>query len=556
MTADIVGMSSHSEIVEQNEWFAACLELRRCFVARESPSPELAARVVRAEQAKRDRQAADPDCAHNVLARAFGLSVTQLELVWLSVALATDAEVQSRAAELGLATNEIEIEAARQIIYGSGLRADALDELCESATPFRLGLLERTDAGKSNTPFGKQTWACSRRLLTWLFGGRGCAPELARFASCPSDAKALSELHLPAASIGSARSAVVRRRAIVVASGSPSLGRRTLLRAAASDANIAILEVDAKQLAKEHEQLARQLKLIARECKLLERVPLVRDIDKLVDDHDQTRVDMVGRELVAELDGLVLVTCGTQRPAMRWDRSCVVVEVKPPTSLQRGAFWLECLGQGTEDDAQFLAGNYPLAPALIHAAARAATSRANGRSIQPDDIFAGIRAVLDDRLGDFATRIEVSQSWDDLVLPTDQIEVINYLLARIRQRRTVYETWGYAAKVGKGLGTSALFSGPPGTGKTMVAALIARELGLDLYQVDVSKVVSKWIGETERNLATLFDAADAGGAILLFDEADSLFGKRTELKSSTIATQTSRRTTSCNASRASPASVS
>src|SRR5690606_16898242 len=119
-----------------------------------------------------------------------------------------------------------------------------------------------------------------------------------------------------------------------------------------------------------------------------------------------------------------------------------------------------------------------------------------------------------------------------LVVRADQIEAITYLVARIRQRRTVYEQWGFAAKVGKGLGTTPLFSGPPGTGKPMVAALIAQELGLELYQVDMAKVVSKWIGETERNLAALFDAAEAGHAILLFDEADSQFGKRTEVKSS------------------------
>jgi SpoVK/Ycf46/Vps4 family AAA+-type ATPase len=158
--------------------------------------------------------------------------------------------------------------------------------------------------------------------------------------------------------------------------------------------------------------------------------------------------------------------------------------------------------------------------------------RANGGEIQPEDIYAGVRAVLDDKLVDFAKRVEVTQTWDDLVLPADQMDAIKYLVARIRQRRTVYEQWGFAAKVGKGLGTSALFSGPPGTGKTMVAALVAKELGLELYQVDMAKVTSKWIGETERNLAALFDAAEAGHAILLFDECDSLFGKRTDVKSS------------------------
>ena len=140
--------------------------------------------------------------------------------------------------------------------------------------------------------------------------------------------------------------------------------------------------------------------------------------------------------------------------------------------------------------------------------------------------------MLDDRLGSFARRVEVTQTWDDLVLPPDQQQAIGELIARIRQRRRVYEQWGFAAKVGKGLGVSALFSGPPGTGKTMVAALIAKELGLELYEVDMGKLVSKWIGETEKQLGELFDAAEAGHAILLFDEADSLFGKRTDVKSS------------------------
>src|SRR5262249_34972482 len=148
------------------------------------------------------------------------------------------------------------------------------------------------------------------------------------------------------------------------------------------------------------------------------------------------------------------------------------------------------------------------------------------------DIELGIRAVLDDRLGSYARRVEVTQSWEDLVLPEEQQQAIGELIARIRQRRRVYEQWGFAAKVGKGLGVSALLSGPPGTGKTMVAALIAKELGLELYQVDMGKLVSKWIGETEKQLGELFDAAEAGHAVLLFDEADSLFGKRTEVKSS------------------------
>jgi SpoVK/Ycf46/Vps4 family AAA+-type ATPase len=101
----------------------------------------------------------------------------------------------------------------------------------------------------------------------------------------------------------------------------------------------------------------------------------------------------------------------------------------------------------------------------------------------------------------------------------------------VRHGHLVFEQWGFNSKLPRGLGTAGLFSGPPGTGKTMVAGLIARELDLELYQVDLSKVVSKWVGETEKQLAKIFDAADAGHALVLFDEADSLFAKRTEVKS-------------------------
>jgi SpoVK/Ycf46/Vps4 family AAA+-type ATPase len=129
-------------------------------------------------------------------------------------------------------------------------------------------------------------------------------------------------------------------------------------------------------------------------------------------------------------------------------------------------------------------------------------------------------------------RIEDSQSWDDIVLPADTFESVREMLARVRHRHRVLDQWGFRTKLSKGLGVAALFHGPPGTGKTMIASLIARELGQELYQVDLSRMVSKWIGETEKNLARVFDAAVGATVMLLFDEADSLFSKRTEVSSS------------------------
>ena len=199
---------------------------------------------------------------------------------------------------------------------------------------------------------------------------------------------------------------------------------------------------------------------------------------------------------------------------------------------QRAALWSRALPMAEIGDAEILATMYPLAPAFIHAAGASAMAQCRDDRMTPEHIEAGLRAVLDDRLAGLATRLAITQTWDDLVLPDDQATAITELLARIRERQRVYEEWGFAAKVGKGLGVSALFSGPPGTGKTMAAGLVARSLRVDVYRVDLEKVVSKWIGETEKNLAALFDAAEAGHAVLLFDEADALFGKRTDVKSS------------------------
>ncbi len=136
------------------------------------------------------------------------------------------------------------------------------------------------------------------------------------------------------------------------------------------------------------------------------------------------------------------------------------------------------------------------------------------------------------RLADLAQHIEPAATWDDLVLPPMQQQILREIAVHVRQRLTVYETWGFASKGARGLGISALFAGLSGTGKTMAAEVLANELRLELYRIDLSSVVSKYIGETEKNLRRVFDAAEQGGAILLFDEADALFGKRSEVKDS------------------------
>ncbi|MCG3043215.1 ATP-binding protein [Streptomyces sp. S1A] len=188
-----------------------------------------------------------------------------------------------------------------------------------------------------------------------------------------------------------------------------------------------------------------------------------------------------------------------------------------------------------------LVAQFALPPHIIRSAAasvrRQAGEAGNGGAAGPGaDVceLAWRAGLAEARIGldELGRRVEPEADWDDLVLPERQSRVLREIVAHVRQRGTVHQEWGFARTLRRGLGVTALFAGGSGTGKTLAAEVMARELGLDLFVVDLSQVVSKYIGETEKNLRRVFDAAERGGALLLFDEADALFGKRSEVKDS------------------------
>ena len=147
-------------------------------------------------------------------------------------------------------------------------------------------------------------------------------------------------------------------------------------------------------------------------------------------------------------------------------------------------------------------------------------------------LWAAGRGQARPKLDELAERIDAMADWQSLVLPETEKSMLQTIASHVRNRSTVYDRWGFGAVSTRGLGISALFAGASGTGKTMAAEVLANELKLDLYRIDLSAVVNKYIGETEKNLRRVFDAAEDGGAILFFDEADALFGKRSEVKDS------------------------
>ncbi|MBC2900132.1 ATP-binding protein [Streptomyces cupreus] len=181
-----------------------------------------------------------------------------------------------------------------------------------------------------------------------------------------------------------------------------------------------------------------------------------------------------------------------------------------------------------------LIAQFQLPPHVV----RSAAATVRRRLPYEDDLdavqLAWLAGLDEARIGmdELGRRIEPEAGWDDLVLHDRQTGVLREIVAHVRQRATVHQEWGFAATLRRGLGVTALFAGGSGTGKTLAAEVMAKELGLDLFVIDLSQVVSKYIGETEKNLRRVFDAAERGGALLLFDEADALFGKRSEVKDS------------------------
>jgi hypothetical protein len=216
-------------------------------------------------------------------------------------------------------------------------------------------------------------------------------------------------------------------------------------------------------------------------------------------------------------------------------RAVVTFEVRRPVASEQEALWRRALGErGLDGEAGALAAplvaQFDLAAPAIHNAC-AATAGVPPAELA-EALWDACRQEARVRLAGLAQRIEPGAGWADLVLPFVHRRALQEVAMHVRQRRKVYGTWGFAEKGQRGLGISALFAGPSGTGKTMAAEVLARELRLDLFRIDLSQVVSKYIGETEKNLRRLFDAAEHGAAILLFDEADALFGKRSEVKDS------------------------
>ena len=272
------------------------------------------------------------------------------------------------------------------------------------------------------------------------------------------------------------------------------------------------------------------IRLWERESLLLPNA-LYLEASALEDDGPRSDQHAALNGFLSRAGGLIFLDTREAWPGLL--KPTLIVDVFKPTASEQQAAWATNLGERQGTIPAQLAGQFNLGiDAIQKIAGRVAGLNIADDADLRDRLWSESLAYTRPRFDKAAQRIDAKSTWTDLVLPDAEVAVLHAIADQVWQRGTVYQDWGFEQKISRGLGITALFSGDSGTGKTMAAEVLANELRLNLYRIDLSVVVSKYIGQTEANLRRLFDAAEDGGAVLFFDEADALFGKRSEVKDS------------------------
>jgi SpoVK/Ycf46/Vps4 family AAA+-type ATPase len=316
-------------------------------------------------------------------------------------------------------------------------------------------------------------------------------------------------------------------------------GKQTSAEALCHQLGLKLLTIDCSQMLEANHPFGMLVKLICRESRLQNAAIYWDDFGILAPNDSQHLFHIIATELESQP---CLVFSADKNAWHPLDARYPFLQVAfpMPDFAQRKRLWQGCLdGRSSISDAELaaLAGKFRLTAGQIRSAAATAQSLALWRdpestAIHKEDLYTACRQQSNHKLSQLASKITPRYVWADIVLPRDQLEQLGEICNYVKYHHLVYGEWGFDHRLSLGKGLNVLFAGPSGTGKTMAAEIIANELGLDLYKIDLATVVSKYIGETEKNLDKIFNEAQDSNSILLFDEADAIFGKRSEVRDS------------------------
>jgi len=404
------------------------------------------------------------------------------------------------------------------------------------------------DPSHQNPPLLSKYLRMDERVVKYLFDSNEIDTRLQTCARLSVPQTCLDDLFLPTDVKG--RLAVLTRKKwandgglIFYFQGPYGVGRQSTAEALCHELGIGLLNIDGERLLNtEGLSFDKAVRLAEREALLQGAAIYWNGFDALLADDKRAFLDMLLRQLEGR-KGLIFLAGDTTWEPMDalHEVPFVRIEFSRPTYTERVQLW----GRSLDDNATLasdanlkdVAGKFRFSGGQIRDAVATARNLACWRDpenghVTMADLYSACRLQSNRKLVTLAQKITPHYKWDDIVLPSDRLEQLKEICNYVKYRSLVYDEWGFDSKLSMGKGLNALFAGPSGTGKTMAAEIMAGELGLDLYKIDLSSVVSKYIGETEKNLARIFAEAETSNSILFFDEADALFGRRSEVRDS------------------------
>ena len=480
------------------------------------------------------------------LAAEFGLTPIEQDVLLLAVAPEIDLKYETLYAYLN---NDITRKwptrdlALRVLSSSPAEQAELRPYLSPQAALFAGNLLHTIEPSLCASSLA-HGFALAHPLADFLLGYRYDDAHLAAFTETVEGSIVWDKIPLPADAVTRLRQVAKRFKGsngplpLFLLEGRPGSGRSLAARALCGELGFSLLKFDLEAARASTEPLSELINAALLQSRLEPAGLYLKGIETLF--------DSVGKPLpeahalaatLATNPRSVFLACTPGTQASEWlkRQSVLGFHFPEPEFSTRVWLWRDALAEQdavlSASEINLLAGRYILNPGQIQAAAAAAaeTLEVTG-TLDGTTLSEAARAQSDHSLGSLAVKVKPIHVWDDLVLPTATQARIRELASAIRFRHVVYSEWGFERRIAAGRGVKALFAGGSGTGKTMTASVIAQDLGLDLYKIDLSSIVSKYIGETEKNLDRIFQAAQSGNAILFFDEADALFGKRSEVK--------------------------
>ncbi len=482
------------------------------------------------------RQGDPPRLAY--LAETFGLDRTDLDILLICLAPALDLRYEKLYGYLqdDVTRKHPTLNLALDLLGRPGMeRFNLWQHFLDDAPLFRERFIQKSDQQTDRPVQLNQTLRADETLVNWLLGHYSPAPELGHSAqlifplSSPEDDLLADHIldEMATSEIG---------RHTLVFYGPDHARKLAAARQLAARLARPLLLVDLGE-AVESVPVRLSLRLALRDARLNRAVLFLMGWDALLQE-DNTLPGSLLNILSDYPDAQILAAEKQIQPhRMTGENVFLWFHFDLPTFKQRRRVWGHFLGEPENQhtlDMEMVAGQFQLTAEQIQDAYLTARDAAAQRGVELNnaDLFAAARFVSNQRLSSLAKKIEPRYGWKDIILPEDQVNILREIISTVCTRPLVLEEWGLRQKLASSYGVATLFAGPPGTGKTMAAEIIAAELGLDLYKIDLSSVVSKYIGETEKNISKIFQEAETSNAILFFDEADALFGKRSEVRDS------------------------